>query len=94
MKHDPQRLIAQLSDDLVPVRPTPRLRFSLGGVLVLWTALLSYVTYGTGVWASLGGALRDPLFAGVLAGLVLAALGGIIAALASGTPGREALEFQ
>ncbi len=91
MKQDQQRLIAQLSEDLVPVRPIPRLRFSLGIVLVLWAGLVSYVAYGGRGRAALGGALSDPLFAGVLTGLVLAALGGCIAALASGTPGRESL---
>ncbi|MDJ0785637.1 MAG: NrsF family protein [Myxococcota bacterium] len=83
-------LIGDLADDLEPVTPIPRLRTVVGGLLLLWAAV-----------AGLGIAMRGlrPDFlemllhvrgtALIFTGLGVAGLGGLLASLALGVPGRE-----
>jgi hypothetical protein len=91
MTPDPaEGLIRQLAEDLEPVRRVPRLRVSLGAVLVLMVGLGALVLLASGpreqLWQALSG---DACFGGVFAGLLLAALAGSTAGLAGGVPGRE-----
>ena len=91
MKPDPaEGLIRQLAEDLKPVRIVPRLRVSLGAVLALVVGFGALVLLASGpreqLWQALSG---DVCFGGVFAGLLLAALGGSVAGLAGGAPGRE-----
>lgn len=85
-----ESLITSLQRDLQPVRPVPRLRMHLGVFLAVVVSL-------AGLVVSLLGPRPDALtllgqfgpFAAIGGGLVIAALGAVLAALASARPGRE-----
>ena len=86
------RLITGLVEDLEPVRQLPRLRLAFAVILALWAAMLGVV-----LWAKVGDAGVQSLFTnriyfGSFIGLMIAAFGGTISALAAGIPGREKLE--
>lgn len=84
------RLVDGLARDLRPVRRLPRLRSVACALVGLWGAVAGLVLWGTGARGDLPGLLLvDPLYAAVLAGLLTAAIGGSLAALASGVPGRQ-----
>jgi len=86
-----EELIQELAENLEPVRPIPPLRQVLVAILALWAAVacLGLLVLGTRpdlldlvlAWRGAGA---------VFAGLGLAGLGGLIAALALAVPGREA----
>jgi hypothetical protein len=86
------RLIERLTADLEPVRPLPRLRSAFAVVLAIWAAFLSLGLLGSG--AGFGGMtlLGDWIYGVCFAGLLAAALGGTLSALAAGIPGRERIE--
>ena len=93
MSADPTRdLIRELASDLTPVKPLPRVRFVAAAVLLLWLAI---GLVGIGVkglaptfWATLAMPLSS---GGIFAGLLVAGVGGVFAALALALPGRERL---
>lgn len=85
-----QRLIAQLANDLTPVRRVPRLRSVASGVLVVSAGVFAYAVSLSGVradWWQL--ATSDASYAAVLVGLVVCGIGATLAALAGALPGRE-----
>jgi hypothetical protein len=84
-------LIERLAGDLRPVRRLPPLAALLAGPLAAAAAVGALVLAVYHPRPELGSTLlHDPVYASVLLGLVLAGVGGCIAALASAVPGREA----
>jgi hypothetical protein len=83
--------ICQLARELEPVRPIPRLRAALATALGLWGAGLAgeRLLGGPSLRPGSDAAWFEPAFLAQLGGLVLAALGFTLAALASAVPGRE-----
>jgi hypothetical protein len=93
MSADPTRaLIRDLASDLTPVRPLPRIRFVAAAVLLLWLAI-GLVGIGVkGLAPTFWETLAMPVSpGGIFAGLLVAGLGGVFAALALAVPGRERL---
>ena len=90
-----ERLIDGLVGDLRPVRPIPRLRSAFAVILAVWAALLgvvlssSHARMGESIIEAL---LHHPIYLASFVGLLVAALGGAVSALAAGVPGRERLE--
>jgi hypothetical protein len=88
-----EELAQRLVRDLRPVKPIARLRAV--GSLVAAVSLVAVVATGwlTGEWPRLGEAAfwSDPMTVAVLLGLMVAAAGAVVAALASAVPGREPL---
>ncbi|MCP5057187.1 MAG: DUF1109 domain-containing protein [bacterium] len=87
-----EELIRVLARGLEPVQPLPPLRFVVGGLLGLWglVAAVGVVVFGSRpdlaeAWLGQGGV------AFVFAGLGLAGIAGLVAAVALGVPGRERL---
>lgn len=93
MSADPTRdLIRDLAGDLTPVRPLPRLRFVVAAVLLLWLAIGVVGVALRGLAPTFFETLAMPVSAGgIFAGLFVAGLGGVLAALALAIPGRERL---
>lgn len=90
MSGDPtRRLIDALAQDLVPVRPIPPLRAGVAAVLGVGLAGALVLVLRTGMRPELTAAFASAPFASVGVGLLLAALGGVVAALAASVPGRE-----
>lgn len=96
MRTDPtERLIDGLVEDLSPVRPIPRLRSAFAVILAVWAALMgvalssSHARMGESIVEAL---LHHPIYLASFLGLLVAALGGAVSALAAGVPGRERLE--
>ncbi len=88
----PESLLQELVRDLRPVRRVPSMALSLAAVVGLAAGVGLVVFQVDGVRPDLGYAIRSNLvFAGVLIGLALAALGGAAAGLAGGVPGRQAM---
>ncbi len=86
------RLISGLVDDLAPVRPLPRLRQAFSVVLSVWAAMLGVVLLTLKHEPGASGLLANPVYFASFAGLMIAALGGTLSALAAGRPGRTKLE--
>ena len=87
-----EALIRELARDLDPVQPIPRIRTVMTGVIALWFAVAAVGFTVLGLRPDLADAMigvRGVL--AVFAGLGLAGLGGVVAALAMGVPGREVL---
>jgi hypothetical protein len=85
-------LIRELARDLDPVRPIPRIRTVTAGVVALWFAMAALGLAALGLRPDLAEAtIGTRGVAVVFAGLGLAGLGGVVAALAMGAPGREVL---
>ncbi len=84
-----ERLIRELAQRLTPVRPVPRLRWVTLGVVGLWIATSLTASAWLGLELRTEGTLRTGLFA-IYAGLGLAGVAGVLAALAASIPGREA----
>ena len=88
-----EELAQQLVRDLPPVKPIARLR--VAGPLVAALSVVAVVATGwmTGNWPRFGEAAfwSDPITVAVLLGLMVAAAGAVVAALASAIPGRESL---
>jgi len=90
-----ERLVDGLVDDLHPVRPIPRLRSAFAVILAVWAALMgvvlssSHARMGESI---LEAVLHHPIYLASFIGLLVAAVGGAISALAAGVPGRERLE--
>ncbi len=86
-------LAQQLVGDLAPVKPIARMRAV--GSLVVALSVVAVVATGwmTGNWPRVGEAAfwSDPIAVAVLLGLMVAAAGAVVAALASAIPGREPL---
>jgi hypothetical protein len=88
----PEELIRELARDLDPVRPIPRIRTVMAGVIGLWLAVAAIGLTVLGLRPDLAEATIGARgVAAVFAGLGLAGLGGVVAALAMGVPGREVL---
>ncbi len=88
-----ERLVGELVRELRPVRPIPPLRAVLAGVLGVFALGLAADAVVAG-WTPRVGAdsyWAEPVFLGVFAGLVVTALSALVAGLAGGVPGREAL---
>jgi len=91
-----ERLVEGLVEDLSPVRPIPRLRSAFAVILAVWAALMGIVLgssqarMGESVVEAL---LHNPIYLASFFGLLVAALGGAVSALAAGVPGRERLEM-
>lgn len=85
-----QRLIAQLANDLTPVRRVPRLRNIAAAVLAVSGGVLLYAINNNGVradwWPLVTG---DASYAATLLGLAACGLAATLAALAGALPGRE-----
>jgi len=87
-----EALIRELARDLDPVQPIPRIRTVMAGVIALWFAAAAIGFAVLGLRPDLGEAMIGMRgVAVVFAGLGLAGLGGVVAALAMGVPGREVL---
>jgi hypothetical protein len=85
-------LIRALARDLHPVHPIPRIRTVTAGVIALWFAVAALGLTVLGLRPDLAEATIGARgVAAVFAGLGLAGLGGVVAALAMGVPGREVL---
>ncbi len=83
-------LILELARDLEPVRPLPRLRSVVAGLVGVWLAVAIVGISLKGLRSDLPEMLLAPLGpGGVFAGLAVAGLGGLVAALAMSVPGRE-----
>jgi hypothetical protein len=88
----PEELIRELVRDLGPVRRIPRIRTVMAGVIGLWLAVAAIGLTVLGLRPDLAEATIGARgVAAVFAGLGLAGLGGVVAALAMGVPGREVL---
>jgi hypothetical protein len=86
-------LALQLVQDLPPVKPIARLRVAASLIVAVSVAAVAATGWMTGAWPRLGEAAfwSDPIRVAVLFGLLIAAAGAVVAALASAVPGREAL---
>jgi hypothetical protein len=86
-------LSQQLVRDLSPVKPIARLRVAASLVVALSVAAAAAMGWMTGDWPRFGEAAfwSDPITVAVLLGLMVAAAGAVVAALASAIPGREPL---
>jgi hypothetical protein len=85
-------LIRELARDLDPVQSIPRIRTVTTGVIGLWFAAAAIGLTLLGLRPDLADAMIGARgVAAVFAGLGLAGLGGVVAALAMGVPGREVL---
>jgi hypothetical protein len=85
--------VRELSAGLAPVRPIPPLRRALTLVFATWGVAIAtrWALGGPPPCVGIGCGWRDPLSWGLTIGLVLAAAGGIVAALAHAVPGRARL---
>ncbi len=85
-------LIAALGQDLEPVRPIPRIRSAALAVLLTWLAVAAAGVLARGLAP---GIVEETLahrgVSAIYAVLLVGALGGLVAALALGVPGRERL---
>ena len=86
-------LAQQLVGNLSPMKPIDRLRVAASAVVALWIAAVVVMSWMTGSWPRFGDVAfwTDPITVAVLLGLVIAAVGAVVAALASAVPGREPL---
>ncbi len=93
MSGDPTRdLIRDLANDLAPVKALPRVRFVAAAVLLLWLAIGVVGVAVQGLAPTFWQTLTMPVSAGgIFAGLLIAGIGGVLAALALAVPGRERL---
>jgi hypothetical protein len=83
------QVIHELSGDLTPVRPLPRLRSAASGVAVLWLAVAVFALASRGLRPDLLQALGSGrAFLVIVVGLGLVGIGGVVAALAVSVPGR------
>ncbi|MHA7837948.1 MAG: NrsF family protein [bacterium] len=90
------RLTEELVADLSPVQRIPRLRSAFAVILAVWAALLGVVLGSSHAGASnpsFGALTRDTVYLASFLGLLVAAVGGAISALAAGVPGRERIEL-
>jgi len=87
-----RELLRELASDLTPVKPLPRLRFVAAAVLLAWLAIGVGGIALEGLAPTFWQTLAVPISAGgIFVGLLLAGLGGVLAALALAIPGREPL---
>jgi MFS family permease len=87
-----RELIRELTSDLAPVKPLPRVRFVAAAVLLAWLAIGVVGVALKGLAPTFWATLAMPVSAGgIFAGLLLAGVGGVLAALALAVPGRERL---
>ena len=87
-----EALIRELARDLDPVQPIPRIRTVMSGVIALWLGVAAIGFTVLGLRPDLARAMLGVGgVAVVFAGLGMAGLGGVAAALAMGVPGREGL---
>lgn len=86
-------LVQQLVGNLSPMKPIARLRVAASAVVALWFAAVVATDWMTGTWPRIGEAAfwSDPITVMILLGLMVAAAGAVVAALASAVPGREPL---
>lgn len=92
LPHDTERLVEGLIDDLAPVKPLPRLRQAYAIVLVAWAAMLGAVLWSQPSPTGTASLLSDGLYLASFVGLIVAALGATLSALAATRPGRPRLE--
>jgi hypothetical protein len=86
-----EQLVRDLARDVTPVRPIPRLRSVMTGVVAAWAIAVAGLLIDTAPSLDFvrGAAWGDPRFVAVLTGLGLIAVGATLAALAGAVPGRE-----
>lgn len=87
-----KRLIASLTEDLERVRPLPRLRTAFAIILSVWAMFLGLVLWGSEASHGVSSLLGDRLYLASFIGLMVAAVGSTVSALAAGVPGRDRLE--
>jgi hypothetical protein len=88
-----ESLAAELVRDLRPVRPIPRVRVALAGVVAAFGLALATDAVFGGWWprSDPGSYWGDPGYVAVFCGLVLTAVAALVTALAGAVPGRDAL---
>jgi hypothetical protein len=87
-----ERLIDGLVEDLAPVTPLPRLRSAFAVVLAVWAAVLGVVLGSQEATPGARSLTTDPVYIAAFLGLLFAAFGGTLSALAAGQPGRGRIE--
>ena len=92
MSDSTDRLISMLEEDLEPVRPLPRLRSAFAVVLTVWAAFVGVLVFNAGAGFATSSLFANGIYGASFLGLLVAALGGTLSALAAGIPGRERLE--
>jgi len=86
-----ERLLHELTEDLAPVRPIPRLRAGAAAVFGVWAGAVLLAWFLGVVPRDAFEAIRSssPSYLIVFAGLALMAVGATLAAMAGAVPGRE-----
>ena len=92
MSDSADRMIDGLVDDLKPVTPLPRLRSAYAVILAIWATMLGAVLWSQESTIGARSLLSDQVYFSSFLGLMVAAFGATISALAAGVPGRERLE--
>lgn len=92
MSDSADRLIDGLVDDLEPVTPLPRLRSAYAVILAVWAAMLGVVLWSQESTIGARSLMSDRIYFVSFLGLMVAAFGATISALAAGIPGRERIE--
>jgi hypothetical protein len=87
------RLISGLVESLEPVRPLPQLRVAFATIIALWAILLGLVFWTHEGEMGARSLIANRVYLGSFLGLLVAALGATVSALAAGVPGRERLEI-
>ncbi|MFK7898843.1 MAG: NrsF family protein [Myxococcota bacterium] len=92
MSDSAERLIDNLVDDLEPVTPLPRLRSAYAVILCVWATMLGVVLWSQESTIGARSLMHNGVYLCSFLGLMVAAFGATISALASGIPGRDRLE--
>ena len=87
------RLISGLVENLEPVCPLPRLRMAFATIIALWATLLALVFWTHEGEMGASSLIANRVYLGSFLGLLVAAVGATVSALAAGVPGRERLEI-
>ncbi len=92
MSDSANRLIDSLVDDLEPVTPLPRLRSAYAVILAVWATMLGVVLWSQESSIGARSLMSDRVYFCSFLGLMVAAFGATMSALAAGIPGRDRLE--
>ncbi len=88
-----ERLVDGLTEDLDPVQPLPPLRSAFAVVLAVWAAVLGVVLWSQEYTPGAAQLMMDRVYFASFAGLLVAAIGATVSALAGTRPGRDRLEI-